>query len=172
MISSLYLFAFLYLLISMEKEEIFNKKNFIFIGIILGFSLSSFSPSGTFNSLSTPFKSRHTPFKVMLLPPSRSCSQIWAVSPLCEVTRFLTSLWSPLNVPHCLYSPGDGGRSPTLHEREFGIRCTSVNSVLWWQACYYKSLISSGNEVEFPYGPDAPYAILAQEYGASFAILR
>ena len=42
MISSLYLFAFLYLLISMEKEEIFNKKNFISAGIILGFSLSSF----------------------------------------------------------------------------------------------------------------------------------
>ena len=42
MISSLYLFAFLYLLISMEKEEIFNKKNFISAGILLGFSLSSF----------------------------------------------------------------------------------------------------------------------------------
>jgi len=42
MISSLYLFAFLYLLVSMEKDEIFNKRKFIFLGIILGFSLSSF----------------------------------------------------------------------------------------------------------------------------------
>ena len=42
MINSLYLFAFLYLLISMEKEEIFNKKKFILLGLILGFSLSSF----------------------------------------------------------------------------------------------------------------------------------
>ena len=41
-ISSLYLFTFLYLLISMEKEEIFSKNKFIWLGIIFGFSLSSF----------------------------------------------------------------------------------------------------------------------------------
>ena len=42
MISSLYLFTFLYLLVSMEKGEIFTKKKFICSGIIFGFSLSSF----------------------------------------------------------------------------------------------------------------------------------
>jgi hypothetical protein len=42
MINALYLFAFLYLLISMEKEEIINKKKFILLGLILGLSLSSF----------------------------------------------------------------------------------------------------------------------------------
>jgi len=41
-ISSLYLFTFLYLLVSMEKGEIFNKNKFIYTGIIFGFSLSSF----------------------------------------------------------------------------------------------------------------------------------
>jgi len=41
-IASLYLFAFLYLLVSMEKGEIFNKNKFICSGIIFGFSLSSF----------------------------------------------------------------------------------------------------------------------------------
>ena len=41
-ISSLYLFTFLYLLVSMEKGEIFNKNKFIYSGIIFGFSLSSF----------------------------------------------------------------------------------------------------------------------------------
>ncbi len=42
MISSLYLFSFLYLLVSMEKGKFFTKKKFILLGIILGFSLSSF----------------------------------------------------------------------------------------------------------------------------------
>ena len=42
MISSLYLFSFLYLLVSMEKGEIFTKKKFILLGIILGFTVSSF----------------------------------------------------------------------------------------------------------------------------------
>ena len=42
LISSLYLFSFLYLLVSIEKEKIFNKKKFIFLGIILGLTLSSF----------------------------------------------------------------------------------------------------------------------------------
>jgi len=42
LISNLYLFSFLYLLISMEKREIFTKSRFIFLGLILGFSLSSF----------------------------------------------------------------------------------------------------------------------------------
>ena len=42
MINSLYLFTFLYLLISMEKEVIINKKKFILLGLILGLSLSSF----------------------------------------------------------------------------------------------------------------------------------
>ena len=41
-IASLYLFIFLYLLISMEKGKIFGKNKFICIGIIFGFSLSSF----------------------------------------------------------------------------------------------------------------------------------
>ena len=41
-ISSLYLFTFLYLLISMEKEVIISKKKFILLGLILGLSLSSF----------------------------------------------------------------------------------------------------------------------------------
>ena len=42
MINALYLFTFLYLLISMEKEVIINKKKFILLGLILGLSLSSF----------------------------------------------------------------------------------------------------------------------------------
>ena len=41
-IASLYLFTFLYLLVSMEKGEIFIKKKFICSGIIFGLSLSSF----------------------------------------------------------------------------------------------------------------------------------
>ena len=41
-IASLYLFTFLYLLISMEKGKIFSKNKFIWSGIIFGFSLSSF----------------------------------------------------------------------------------------------------------------------------------
>ncbi len=42
LISSLYLFSFLYLLVSIEKDKIFNKRKFIFLGVILGLSLSSF----------------------------------------------------------------------------------------------------------------------------------
>ena len=42
MISSLYLFSFLYLLVSMEKGNFFTKSKFMLLGIILGFSLSSF----------------------------------------------------------------------------------------------------------------------------------
>ena len=41
-IASLYLFTFLYLLISMEKGKIFSKNKFIWTGVIFGFSLSSF----------------------------------------------------------------------------------------------------------------------------------
>ncbi len=40
-ISGLYLFSFLYLIVSMDKGEIFTKKKSILLGIILGFSLSS-----------------------------------------------------------------------------------------------------------------------------------
>ena len=42
MINSLYLFTFVYLLVLMEKDKIIDKRKFIFLGIILGFSLSSF----------------------------------------------------------------------------------------------------------------------------------
>ena len=42
LISSLYLFSFIYLLVSMERDKIFNKKKFVFLGVILGLSLSSF----------------------------------------------------------------------------------------------------------------------------------
>jgi hypothetical protein len=42
LITSLYLFFFLYLIISFEKKEFINKKNFFILGIILALTLSSF----------------------------------------------------------------------------------------------------------------------------------
>ena len=42
MISSLYLFSFIYLIVSIEKGKFFNKKKFVLLGLILGFTLSSF----------------------------------------------------------------------------------------------------------------------------------
>ena len=42
LISSLYFFSFIYLLVLMDNTEIFEKKRFAALGLILGFSLSSF----------------------------------------------------------------------------------------------------------------------------------
>ena len=42
MISSLYFFTFIYLMVTMYMSEFYIKKNFIYLGVILGLSLSSF----------------------------------------------------------------------------------------------------------------------------------
>jgi hypothetical protein len=42
MISSLYFFTFIYLMVTMYTSEFYIKKNFIYLGVILGLSLSSF----------------------------------------------------------------------------------------------------------------------------------
>ena len=42
MISSLYFFTFIYLMVTMYMNEFYIKKNFIYLGVILGLSLSSF----------------------------------------------------------------------------------------------------------------------------------